>query len=218
MAFLTEARSATAVPVAARITVRLEALRDPATLDALDARATALLARDVALWIAVESAPPAAAELEAWNTAIGAVIDRLRSRIGWLEVTFTSVGEPRLAAFALKRRRWICTRSHPRRGCSPAVRPVGDAGWLERVYAEDVASYLDGLAAPNRAGVLTAVDAVNKHDAGAIVGWEGRMVGEWTDVVDAELVRLPLGVGLASYGGNVEALRRGLSVLAGIDD
>ncbi len=82
--FLTEVRPADAVPLAARIAVSLEALRDPATLDGIDARATTLLARDVSLWVAVESPTPAAADLDAWSTTVNALIGRLRTRLAWL--------------------------------------------------------------------------------------------------------------------------------------
>ena len=102
-ALLTERRPPGSVPLAARLTVTLDALRDAATIEAIDARATALLARDVSLWIAVESPPPAAADLDAWAASVNALITRLRTRLGWLEIAFTTAGEPRLAAFALKR-------------------------------------------------------------------------------------------------------------------
>ncbi len=146
-ALLTGPRPAGSVPLAARLSVTLDALRDAATIDAIDARATALLARDVSLWLAVESPTPAAADLDAWAASVNALVTRLRTRLAWLEIAFTSAGEPRLAAFALKR------ASVDLHSAAPAARllagglPVGDAAWLDRVYGEDVASYLDGLAA-----------------------------------------------------------------------
>ena len=78
IAFLTEPRPPAAMPVAARITVPIAALADAADVDALDARATALLARDVRLWLAVETPPPDANGLEAWTAAIAALSDPLR--------------------------------------------------------------------------------------------------------------------------------------------
>jgi len=103
IAFLAEPRAADALPVAARITIPHAALADESALARLDARATTLLARDVAVWLAVESAPPAAEALEAWSAAIAAVSNRLGTRLGWLELRFTAPGEPRVVAFALKR-------------------------------------------------------------------------------------------------------------------
>ena len=152
-ALLTGPRPAGSVPLAARLSVTLDALRDAATIDAIDARATALLARDVSLWIAVESPTPAAADLDAWAASVNALVTRLRTRLAWLEIAFTSAGEPRLAAFALKR------ASVDLHSAAPAARllaggvPVGDTAWLDAVYGEDVATYLDGLAAPFKAGV-----------------------------------------------------------------
>jgi hypothetical protein len=216
--FLTDARPASAVPLAARITVRLESLRDPATLDALDARATALLARDVGLWIAVESPTPAAADLDAWAASVNALVTRLRTRLAWLEVAFTTASEPRLAAFALKRASVDLHSVAPAGRLLAGGAPVADAAWLDRVYGEDVASYLDGLAARSKAGVKTALDAVAKHDAGAIVAWSAPPIADWQDVVDSELVRLQDGIALASYRGEPERLRRGLAALSGISD
>jgi hypothetical protein len=218
VAFLTDARPADAVPLAARLTLTLEGLRDPATLDALDARATALLARDVALWVAVESPIPAAADLEAWAGAVSTLIGRLRTRLAWLEIAFTDAGEPRLAAFALKR------ASVDLHSASPAGRLLaggslaGDATWLERIYAEDVASYLDGLAPPT-AGVATAGAAMARYDPGALLASAGGPpVTQWTGLIDAELGRLDDGVDLVSYRGDAPALRRGMAALSAIGD
>ena len=177
------------MPLAARLSVTLDALRDAATIDAIDARATALLARDVSLWIAVESPTPAAADLDAWAASVNALITRLRTRLAWLEIAFTSAGEPRLAAFALKRASVDLHSAAPAARLLAGGSPVGDAAWLDRVYGEDVASYLDGLAAPSKAGVKTALDAVAKHDPGASVAWTAPPIVEWQDVVDFELVR-----------------------------
>ena len=81
-ALLTGRRPAGSVPLAARLSVTLDALRDAATIDAIDARATALLARDVSLWIAVESPTPAAADLDAWAASVNALVTRLRHPAG----------------------------------------------------------------------------------------------------------------------------------------
>jgi hypothetical protein len=208
--FLTDARPANAVPVAARLSLRLETLRDPAALDAVDARATALLARDVALWIAIESAPPSAADLDAWSSTVAALIDRLRTRIGWLELTLAAPGEPRVVAFALKRAAvdLHAVAAHARLLVGGA--PAGDAAWLERVYAEDVASYLDGIAAPMSRSQTTVAEVVTRRDPGATVATTGIAIADGTQLVDAEVARIGSPIGLVSYRGDPEALRLGL--------
>ncbi len=217
VAFLTEARPADAVPLAARLTVALEALRDPATLDAIDARATTLLARDVSLWVAVESPTPAAADLEAWGTTVNALVSRLRTRLAWLEIVFADAGEPRLAAFALKRASVDLHSAAPGAQLLAGGRPVGDAAWLTAVYGQDVASYLDGLAWPSVLG-RPDVAALTKPDPGALVAITGDPV-ETPDVLTAStLAKVDIGAGLASYGGPPAALRRGVAALAHIAD
>jgi hypothetical protein len=217
-ALLTERRSAPGVPLAARLTVSIEALRDAATIDAIDTRATTLLARDVSLWIVVESPIPAAADLDAWSTSVNALVTRLRTRVAWLEIVFAGAGEPRLAAFALKR---VSVDLH---SAAPGARLLaggivtGDAAWLARVYAEEVASYLDGLAVPSGTSADAAIAAIAKHDTGALVASTGAPIRHWTDVVDAELARLDAGIALSSYEGGLEPLRRGVVALEGVGD
>src|SRR5215208_6615440 len=80
IAFVGEARAADALPVAARITLPHAALADERALARLDARTTTLLARDVAVWLAIESAPPTAEALEAWSAAIAALTNRFGTR------------------------------------------------------------------------------------------------------------------------------------------
>lgn len=215
--FLTDARSADAVPLAARLTVGLEALRDPATLDAIDARATTLLARDVTMWIAVESPTPAAAELDAWATTVNTLIGRLRTRLAWLEIAFADAGEPRLAAFALKRASVDLHGAAPSAQLLAGGRPVGDAAWLSAVFSEDVASYLDGLAWPSALG-RPDVAALTRPDPGALVAITGGSIRSPGDLTVAMLGGLDIGVALSSYRGSADDLRRGVAALAHIGD
>ena len=216
---LTEKRAAANAPsLAARITTTLEALADAPTAALLDARIAGLSARGHAVWLAVETAPPTAESLEAWSAAVAAVSSRVGPRAGWLELTLTSPGEPRLVAFGLKR------ASVDLHAVAPAARllaggaAVGDAAWLERVYAEDVASYLDGLAAPAAVSPAAAAAAVAKHDASALVAIAGQAIDRPAALVDAELARLDAAVAMASYRGAPAALRGGLAALAHIAD
>ena len=217
MPFLTEPRPADAVPIAARLTVSLEALRDPATVEAIDARATALLARDVRLWVAVESPTPAAADLDAWGAAVNALVSRLRTRLAWLEITFTTAGEPRLAAFALKRASVDLHSAAPAGQLLAGGGPVGDAGWRAAVYGEDVASYLDGLAWPSALG-RPDVAALTQPDPGALVAITGDRVEAPDALTTSTLAKVDIGAGLASYGGPPDALRRGVALLIHIAD
>src|SRR5262245_52565249 len=66
-AVLTERRPASAVPLAARITVKHYQLSEAATLAALDARIGALARNRVAIWLVVEGVPPPAEGLGAWT-------------------------------------------------------------------------------------------------------------------------------------------------------
>jgi hypothetical protein len=215
--FLTETRPADAVPLAARLTVRIEALRDAATLDAIDARATTLLARDVTMWIAVESPTPAAADLDAWGTTVNALVSRLRTRLAWLEITFADAGEPRLAAFALKRASVDLHSAAPAGQLLAGGRPVGDATWLAAVYAQDVASYLDGLAWPAAIG-RPDVAMLTKPDPGGVVAITGGSVQLPGDLTTSMLGNVDVGAALASYSGPPDVLRRGVAALAHIAD
>ena len=207
---------ANAPPLAARINTTLEALADAPTAALLDARIAGLSARGHGVWLAVETPPPTAESLEAWSTAVAAISSRFGARAGWLELTFTSPGEARLVAFGLKR------ASVELHAVAPAARllaggpAVGDAAWLDRVYAEDVASYLDGLAVPAALSPAVASAAVAKHDAGAVVATAGREIDRPAALVDAELARLDSAVALASYRGASTAMRGGLAALAHI--
>jgi hypothetical protein len=219
-AFLTAPRTAAfAVPVAARVRIAVDAL-DAAGLDALDARATALLARDVGVWVAVESAPPDAAGLERWSASVAALSARLGSRLRWLEVAFTAPGEPRVAAFALKRASVDLHGAAPQGQLLVGGAPASDPVWLEQVYAEDVASYLDGVAvpaiAPGRQGQVAAVVAA--RDPGAAVALTSVLIEQPLHVVDAELSRLASGAALESYRGEPDVIRRGIAALAPIAD
>jgi len=216
VALLTERRPASAVPLAARITVPIDRLRDGATLDALDARVTAFASNHVGVWLAVDGAPPTAEGLEAWSATLAAASSRLGSRLGWLEVHFTSPGEPRLVAFALKRASIDLHAIAADARLLAGGPGVGDAAWLERLYAEDVASYLDGLAAPG--GSDAAAAAIAKHDAGALLAGTGARVEKPADLVDGELRRVEGGIALASYTGPVADLRRGVAMLTNIAD
>jgi hypothetical protein len=216
VAFLTERRPASAVPLAARITVPFDRLGDAATLAALDARITALAANRVGVWLAVEGAPPAAEGLEAWSATLAAASSRFGSRLGWMELRFTTAGEPKLVAFAVKRASvdlHAVTADARLLAGGPAA---GDAAWLERLFAEDVASYLDGLVAFG--STEAAATAIAKHDPGAILALTGIRIEKPADLVDGELARLEGGIALASYHGPVADLRRGVAMLANIAD
>jgi hypothetical protein len=216
IAFLTERRPASAVPLAARIAVPFERLGDAATLTALDARITALATNRVSVWLAVESAPPAAEGLEAWSATLAAVSSRFGSRLGWLEIRFMTPGEPKLVSFALKRASVELHAVSAEARLLAGGPAMSDAGWLDRLFAEDVASYLDGLAASD--GTDSTAAAIAKHDPGAIAAVTGVPVAEPATLVDAELLRLTSGIGLASYRGAAGDLRRGAAMLGNITD
>ncbi|MEO5820138.1 MAG: hypothetical protein ABIT71_06495 [Vicinamibacteraceae bacterium] len=224
IALLGEPRAADAVPVAARIVVSHGALGDEAVLERLDARATALLARDVAVWLVIESAPPAADAIEAWGASIAAVSNRFGTRVGWLELRFTTPGDPRLVAFALKRAAVDLHAVSANGRLLVGGPPAGDPVWLERVYAEDVASYVDGIAVPvasSRAGAgahAGAAAIAATRDPGGTIAMTGVEISEGTQLVDAEVVRIGSPTTLASYHGADEALRLGLRSVAHVGD
>jgi hypothetical protein len=217
MPFLTEPRPADAVPIAARLTVSLDALRDPATVDAIDARATTLLARDVRLWLAVETPTPAAADLDAWGTAVNALVSRLRPRLAWLEIAFTTAGEPRLAAFALKRASVDLHSAAPAARLLAGVTAPVDAAWLDRLYADDLPSYVDGLALPWDSEIVP-LNLPAKLTPGAVLALTSWPVFGWDDFLRIELQRIEMGTTLVSYRGQMGDLRRGLAALANIGD
>jgi hypothetical protein len=216
-AFLTAPRSAEAVPLAARLTVGLDALRDATTLEAIDARATALMARDVRLWVAVETPTPAAPDLDSWGTLLSALVNRLGVRLAWLELTFTTAGDPRLAAFALKRASVDLHGAAPASQLLVGGRPVGDAPWLTALYGQEVASYLDGLAWPAVLG-RPDVAALTKPDPGAVVATTGGSAESAEQLTTSMLANVDIGTTLASFGGAPDVLRRGVAELVHIRD
>ncbi len=161
----------------------IAALADAVEVDRLDARATALLARDVGVWLAIETPPPAAEGLEAWTATVAAISNRFGTRLGWLELRFTAPGEPRIAAFALKRAAVDLHAVAANARLLVGGPPAADPAWLERVYAEDVASYLDGVAAPVSPMQAAIAAAVGKHDPGATRG-DDRHPGRGSGPVD----------------------------------
>ena len=207
-----------AVPLAARISTTLDALGHAETAAQLEERIKGLSARGYGVWLAVETAPPSAEGLEAWSAAVAAISSRFGPRIGWLELTFASPGEPRVVAFALKRASVDLHAGAASTKLLAGGAGAGDASWLERVYAEDVASYLDGVAVPAGLTPGAAAAAAAQHDPGSIVALAGRTIERPTDLVDAELARLDAAVTLASYRGGPATVRGGLAAVAHVAD
>jgi hypothetical protein len=187
-----------AVPLAARITTTLDALADASTAAQLDERIKGLSARGYGVWLAIETAPPSAEGLEAWSTAVAAISSRFGPRIGWLELTFTAPGEPRILAFGLKRASVDLHAGAADAKLLAGGPAAGDPAWLDRVYAEDVASYLDGIAVPAAIAPAAAAASAATHDPGSIVALAGRAIDRAAALIDAELARLDAAVALAS--------------------
>ena len=218
LAFLVEPRAADAVPVAARLSLPAAALTDEAQLAAVEARAAALARRGVALWLALDTPAPTPETLEAWSSAVGGVANRFAPRIGWLELTFRDPGDPRLAAFGLKRAGVELHAGAPEARLLIGGTAAADAAWLERVFAEDVASYVDGVALPASAVRPAVAPVVGRHDPTAIVAVAGVAVTGPRDVTLRALESLEHNVGLASFQGAARDLRGGLAALAHVAD
>ena len=218
LALLTEPRPADAVPLAARIAVPHDALTDAAALGRLEARIAALAMRGVGVWLAIEGTPPTAETLEAWSGAVAAIAGRVGARVGWLELAFAGTGEPRLVAFALKRAAVDLHAGAPDARMLAGGAAAGDPAWLDRIFAEDVASYLDGLALPAGVDRAPAVAALARHDPDALLATTGRAVTDPRALTLAELERPAAGVALAAYRGPAEVLRRGAAALAPVAD
>jgi hypothetical protein len=218
LALLGEAGPANAVPLAARIVVPHATLAEADALARLEERIAALAARGTGVWLVIEGAPPTAETLDAWSSAIATTASRFGPRLGWFEVSFAAAGEPRLAAFALKRAAVDLHAGAPDARMLAGGGPTGDAAWLDRIYAEDVASYLDGLAVPAGVDPAPAAGAIAKHDPGALLATTGRPIADARGLTLAELERHAAGVGLASYRGPAGVLRAGAAALAHVAD
>jgi hypothetical protein len=204
-------------PAAVRLTVELATLVDAAgaspVLDRLDARLRDHAARGTAVWMAISAPVPSVDALPAWVDAIRRLADRAGTRVSWYEVSFRDAGaDIRTTAFALKQ------AAVELRGLAPGIRvlasgPAGTpADWLERLYREDLASYLDGVAvAAGDARLDEIVALVGREDPGALVASTGVPIEAPSTIVTVSLERLGGPIGLTSFRGAPEALRAALA-------
>jgi hypothetical protein len=113
----------------------------------LDARLAALDARHVPVWLSLP-APDAQADVERWQSALRALLDRRRSALTILEVAIDR--QPaRLAAFALQVAATEVRASHDAIRMAIGGPAIIDGARREEIYRAELAPYVDLLAVEN---------------------------------------------------------------------
>jgi len=175
-------RSADA-PCAVLIRIDADALAAPERIDPLlDAAAAAGLRIAVGIplpgW--ERSAP---AQVDAWAARAGIFVRHAAGRVAAYQVLERAApyGRPRDYAYLLKHAAVAIRAANPRaRIVSAALQPE-DAGWLQDLYDQDAAPYLDVLAAQGLASLGAVADLRDRLDANAAVWVVGATIDPVTE-------------------------------------
>jgi hypothetical protein len=213
-------------PLAVRVRVPLTEVVDgasPAGLARVEARIAALAARGLTAWLAIEAPVPAAGDLPGWSASLRAIGGRVAAQLAWVELSFTGgSADPRLAAFALKQAAVELRATAPALKVLAGGDALADRTWLDRLYREDVAAYLDGVVLPAAGatadGARRTASLVEAADPGSLLALAPAAVASADAVVTAALAWLGSPVTAIALGGEPAVLARGLSAAAALSD
>ncbi len=223
------------LPVAVRLAVargELETAPGAFSFTALDERLALYATRKVPV-VLVLGAIPGADEAEPWRAFLRGVAEHARGRVRAYGFAVPAT-RPAARDFAFM----VKLTTVQVRGSDPgALVTLGgltqaDAAWLESLYREDVAAYLDGIALPAPADLAPGALAeavgslpalVEREDASALVALVGLALPDDPGQAARRLVDLELRlaggrVGLASFRSSPEALGPALVAAASLKD
>ncbi len=221
------------VPALARIVLeRAELEPSPGrfAFDALDQRLQGYAQQGVPVVVALRGGLPGADATEPWRAFWRALAQRYPGRIKAYELGESS--ELPLSAsdhaFAFKLAAVEIRTADPDAVLVHGPLRGGDAGWLEKLYAEDVAAYVDAVSVSGReaplAGALLALRAVvQREDPSASLFVSGLQLPGDAATAASELLFFLLSheagqVSLTSFDGPVQALAAALRPAAGLKD
>ncbi len=219
------------LPLFVRIAVRPADVAGPQAdaWPALDERLSLYAARRVPVVVAL-GALPATRETEPWKALLRELAGKSRGRVRAYELATpagTAAGE---VAFVLKLAVVQVRAADPDARIVAGGLKAGDAGWLESLYREDVAAYVDAIAvdapaaeAGPAADALAPLSAVvEREDPTAVVAVTGIPLGDEVQaprrLADWELRLLGTKVPAHAYVATPEVLARGLGVAAALKD
>jgi len=229
------------LPLFVRLVVKAADLVDATGRDTfarLDARVNLYAGRGIPVFVVLDQVPqtPDAPDNprnphnnDAWRQRLRAIAERYRGKVIGYQIGVAGAvpAQPAQYAFLIKLAS-VQIRSVDN-GVAIAVPDVtgGDASALERLYAEDVAAYVDVIELPAGdlpAPILSAIEAVvNQRDPSAVLMRTGTVLdGEPAAAarrfVDSELTRLGTEVAFGSYRASGAALQSALTRVAALSD
>lgn len=216
------------VPVLARITVTPSDLQgdDPTRFARLEQRLALYHQKKVPVWLAVDASGAGLASISAddWAKLLRALAPRLTGRVRVFEVIVPAAGDAAAIALNLKR-----ASVELRAANQDVVIALGAAHLparadLERLYTEDLASYVDALSIPANADSLGETRAwLDRVDRSALIFEQGRTLSGGADAaarafVAGELWRLGSPSAIASYEARADIVRAALTQAAPVQD
>jgi hypothetical protein len=217
--------AAPSFPVAARITMEFSSLlgdRAASTLERLDGRLRDHAAAGVPVWISITAPVPTVEGVGTMVDTIRAMADRAGPRVAWYEIGVAeNAADIRLTAFALKQMAVELRSVSPATRVLASVPPRATRDWLEQLYREEVASYLDGVAIGAGEGDAFAealVAVVQHEDPGALVASTGVPIASADAIASTALERLGQTIDLTSFRGEPQAARASLTAARHIAD
>jgi MucB/RseB N-terminal domain len=172
--------------------------------------------------------PVAAPEaLEAWGRFVRAVAGRYRGYVRSYVIGIQDPGVPRpdARAYALYVKSTVVSIRAGDDRASAIIGGVGggDTAWLESLYAEDVAAYVDaiGLTAGSTIGAITAV--VDRHDSSSGLVLLGESLGQEATAAPRLFLERHLGVlgtriGAVTYASPAPVVSAALPSIAALRD
>ena len=228
---LDAARPATGVPMFVRLTVTPAEVAGEGALrwTALDERLSLYAARKVPVVLALGPLPPAE-QAEPWKARLHEIASRSRGRVRGYEFAIPPGGSASALGFVLKLATVQVRAADPDALVVAGGFKTADTGWIESLYREDVAAYVDavGVEAPapdalaGASALAPLLALVEKEDPTAVVAVSGialqdeaqapRRLGDW------ELRLLGTKAVAHSYATTAAAFAPALDVATAIKD
>jgi hypothetical protein len=205
---------APSLPVLARITVTLSELQSD---ERLKQRLALYQSKKIPVWLALD-ASAASPSADEWAKLLRALAPKLTGRVRVFEVIAPSGGDAAAIALNLKR-----ASVELRAVNTDIVIALGGTD-LERLYTDDLASYLDAVVISSQADALDQTRAwLDKVDRSAVILEQGRALSGGADAagrafVTGELWRLGSPSAIASYDARPDIIRAALMQAAPVQD
>ena len=215
------------LPVFARIHILRSDLESTVRPERLLERLDRYQTKSVPVLLVLDGRLPGLSDVESWRQSVHALAECGRGVVAGYEIGGAPEDagiDPAIQAFAVKRAAVEVRAADPDARLFLRVPAAGGPGYLERLYSEGVAAYVDAVVTSGSSDEITRIEAVlEREDPSAVIVRAGAALS--TDPVQAadgvlgdQLRRLGSRVALHAYSGAVPTVAMALKVLDRIKD